>query len=212
MVHRVEQAHVAFNQPPPNDFHRSRHANARFVVAVDVGAHRQFGLFFSRHQQLLNVLGIQHRIAGPPRSAADRTRFHPRPLHAHKHFRGRPDQLLPAQLQNEFVWRWAGLLNGFKQLRRAPGIRSFERLPQDHFVEVPLLHSLPDRLHIRHVLFARVVAGNRRRFPLRRFRHGLPFTRQPQRRHTIEFEFVLESLNLFLLAIHVINVVAEEQV
>src|SRR5260370_709959 len=94
--------------------HRSRNAHARLVIAIDVAAHSQLGLFLRRVQQLLDVVGVAKWIAGAPRGSSDGARLDSPPLHAHEHLRRRADQLLIAKLQEELVRTWTRLLDARK--------------------------------------------------------------------------------------------------
>src|SRR5437879_2057807 len=85
VVHRVKQADIRFDHPPPDHFDRARLAHARFVVAIHVGAHREFGFFLGRVQQLADADFVADWIAGSPCRTRDGTGFDTLPFHAHKH-------------------------------------------------------------------------------------------------------------------------------
>ena len=161
VIHRVEHAGVGFDQPPADHLHRARLADARLVVAVHVGAHGQLGFFLGAIQQLANVVGIAQRIAGALRRAGDGAGLDARALHAHEHLRRRADQLLVAELQQELVRAGAGRLHALEQLAGLAGVRRAEGLAQHHFVVIAAAHAFAHRLHVRHVLFGRVVGDDR---------------------------------------------------
>lgn len=66
--------------------------------------------------------------------------------------------------------------------------------------------------HIGHVLFAGVIAGDGRGLAFGGLRNGLAFAGKGSGGEAVELEIVLEALDLFLLAIHVVDVVAEEEI
>src|SRR5215472_7218304 len=61
-------------------------AAARFVVAVDVGAHRKLRLFLGGLEKLANVVGVAQGIAGALRGSRDRACFDTPSFDAHEHF------------------------------------------------------------------------------------------------------------------------------
>ena len=133
-------------------------------------------------------------------------------FHAHEHLGRRSDQLLVAQLQQKFVRAGTALLNPLEQRRRALGIIGLEGLPQDHFVVFALPHAFAHRFHFGHVLFGLVVAVDfvvgplgRTFAPERQCGPGPAVVRPPSSK------FVTKALDLLLLAIHVVNVVAEKE-
>ena len=161
VIDGVKHAGVGFDQLAPDHFHRTRHRDARLIVAVDVGAHRQLRLFLGRIQQLANVVGIAQRIARAPRGSRNGTSFNAPAFDAHEHLRRRADQLFLAQLQEEFVRAGTRVLNLLEQLRRAPRVRRAKRLAQHHFVIVALAHAFAHGLDLGHVFFGRVIADDR---------------------------------------------------
>ncbi len=103
-------------------------------------------------------------------------------------------------------------LDALKQRRRAFGIVGLKGLPQDHFVVLALAHAFANGLHLGHVLVRLVialdfVAGTLRAIGARApsARRGPRWTRSPQR------EIVAKAFDLLLLAIHVVNVVAQKK-
>ncbi len=212
VIHGVEYARVGFDQPPSNHLHRARNRNARFVVAVHVAAHGQLGFFLGGIQQFANAVGVPQRIAGAARGPGDRAGLHAAALHAHEHFGRSADQLLVPQLQQELVRAGTALLDALKQRRSAFGIVGLEGLAQDHFVVFALPHAFSHRFHLGHILGGLVVAPD--------FVHGAlgwPARRcssAPQARggEVAQLKIVAKPLDLLLLAIHVINVVAQKQV
>ena len=119
VIDGVEDAGVGFDQPASDHFHRTRNRHARLVVAVDVAAHGQLGLFLGRIQQLADAVGVAQRIARAPRGSGDGAGFHAVAFHSHEHLRRRAHQLLVAELHEKLVRTRAGMLNPLEQLRRA---------------------------------------------------------------------------------------------
>src|SRR5262245_54294260 len=111
MVNGVEDSGIGLDEAASDHLYRSRHADTRLVVAVYIGAHRQFGLFLGRVEQVANGVGIYHGIARPARGAGDGTRFDTVPFHTHERLRGSADQLLISELDAEFVRAGTQLLN-----------------------------------------------------------------------------------------------------
>ena len=198
VIHRVVQTGVRLNHPPRDHLHRSWLAHARFVVAIDIGAHRQLGFFLSRVQQLPDAMSIVNGVASAACRPRDRARFHAVPFHPHKHLGRCADELLIAELQQKFVWAGARALHALKQLRSFAGVRRTKRLVQHHLVIVAAPHALAHFLHARHVLRRRVIGfdRSRRNWFRRRYRLRCPWKRQ--RREPLVVEVVLVALLLFL--------------
>src|ERR1017187_4395181 len=81
-----------------------------------------------------------------------------------------------------------------------------------HLVIIAAPHAFAHRLHVRHVLFRRVVARNRTALRWRGRRNRFPVARQAVRARALALELVLVALHLLLLAVHVPDVVAQKQV
>ena len=85
-------------------------------------------------------------------------------------------------------------------------------LPQHHFVVIALAHAFAHRFHFGHVFFRRVIA---RRFQcsarLVGFVTGSPSRLKSLVESSPRVEIILEPFDLFLLAIHVVYVVAQKQ-
>ena len=110
VVNGVEQSGISFDQAPSDHFHRARFADARLIVAIDIGAHGQLGFFFGRVEQVSNLFRVDQGIIGAARGACDGTGLDTLAFHPDKHFRGCPYQLLIAQLQQKFVRTGVGFL------------------------------------------------------------------------------------------------------
>jgi hypothetical protein len=123
VVNRVEEPGVAFDHAPPQEAHRTGFANARLVVAVDVGAHRQLYLVLVRVIERANIVGILHRIVAASYGARDRRGLDAPAVDPDEHFGRSPDQLLVTHLDEEFVGARVDRLNLAKQVRRFAAVR-----------------------------------------------------------------------------------------
>ena len=83
-----------------------------------------------------------------------------RSFDAHEHLGRRADQLLLAELQEEFVGAGTGVLDALEQLGRAAGIGRAEGLPQHDFVIIAAAHAFAHGFDLGHVLFGRVVGDD----------------------------------------------------
>ena len=217
MIHGMKHAGVGFDQAAVQHPHRPGHAHPRLIVAVDVGAHGQFRLFLERIEQLLDVGRVAHSVAGAARGAGDRTTADAPAFGAHEHLRRGSNQLLVAKLEEEFVGTGAGLLDALEQLGEAAGIGRGEGLAQHHFVIVAAAHAFAHLLDIGHVLFRLVIAGDgsrRKGLDLGDARGGA-FDALGGRRSASggrsARKLVGITVDLLLLAIHEVNLVAQEQ-
>ena len=85
---------------------RARHADARLVVAVDVGAHVELEFVLLGIQQLADLLGIADRVDAARDGAGDRTGLDPRPIGAHEHFgRGRDQKFAVTEVHQRAIGR-----------------------------------------------------------------------------------------------------------
>ena len=111
MIHGMEQARVGFNQAASDHLDGAGLADAALVVAVDVGAHGELGLFFRRVEQRADIFFVLKRIAGAPRRAGDGTGFDALAFHPHKHLGRRAHQLLVcrtgSEIRRDSGWRAA---------------------------------------------------------------------------------------------------------
>src|SRR5205085_11292012 len=72
MVDGMDEPRIHLDLPPPDDLDAAGDADTRLVVAVDIGAHRQFALVLLRVEQLADLLGVLERVGAAPDRAADR--------------------------------------------------------------------------------------------------------------------------------------------
>ena len=215
MIHGVEQARVALDQAARNHSYGAGFADARFIVAVDIRAHRELGFFFGRRQQFADVIRVAQRIPRAAGRARDGASLHARLLtlfHAHEHLRRSADQLLVAELEQKLVRAGTGLLNALEQLRGAARVRRAERLAENHFVVIAQAHSFADGFDVGGVLGGRMVADNRaRRRLLFRFLDALGGVRKSARGVFAARKIKPVPFDVFLLAIHEVDVIAQEQ-
>ena len=211
VIDGVEQTRVFFDETAADDLHAAGFANAALVVPVHIGAHGQLALFLRGSEKLADVFLILHRIAGAARSAGDRACLDAFAFHAHEHFGRRAHQLFVGELQQEFVRARIGALHLLKKLRGLPGICCAKGLGQHHFVVIAAPHAFAHRFHIGHVFGGRMVGGDRLGRASGRRRDLLAGAGEAARAHAILLEFVSEPLDLLALAVHVDNVVAEEE-
>src|SRR5437773_2269649 len=87
MVDGMDQARIHLDLAPTDHLDAAGSAHPRLVVAVDIGAHRQFALILARVEQFANAVGILERIPAARDRAADRTGLDPPALHPDIHFR-----------------------------------------------------------------------------------------------------------------------------
>ncbi len=87
VIHGVEQLRVGLNLPPRQHLDRTRHADPRLVVAVDVRAHVEFEFVFLRIQQLANLLRIADGVRTARNGTGNRTGLDPLAIGAHEHLR-----------------------------------------------------------------------------------------------------------------------------
>jgi hypothetical protein len=62
MVNGVKQLRVGLDLPTGENFNGPGNADARLVVAIDIGAHVEFEFVLLGIEQLTNLLGIADRI------------------------------------------------------------------------------------------------------------------------------------------------------
>ena len=179
VIHGVEQPRIALDQPAADHFYRAGRADARLVVAVDVGAHRQLGLFFGRVEQCQDQVVILQRVARAARRPGDRAALHPPALDAQEHLGRSAHQLFVAELQQKLVRAWRAALHAAEEFGRTLAESGGEALTQDHLIEVALLHAGAHSFDLRHVLFRRVVGDDFGRRRGGRNAHFRGVARQP---------------------------------
>ncbi len=89
VVDGVDNLRIQLNLAAARDSHRPWLAYARLVVAVDVGAHGEFGAVFFGVEELSDAVGVFEGILAAGDRARDRHGFHVAALDAHEHFRAR---------------------------------------------------------------------------------------------------------------------------
>ena len=96
VVHRVDQPGIELHLAAPDHPHRARLADARLVVAVDVGAHRELGLVLGRIDELRDLGGVAQGVLAAGDGAGDRAGFDSPALDPDVHLRRGGDQELAA--------------------------------------------------------------------------------------------------------------------
>ena len=87
VIDGVKQLRIGFDLPPRQHLDGAGHADARLVVAVDIGAHVELEFVLFRIEQLPDLLGIADRIDPARDGAGDRAGLDPAAVAAHEHFR-----------------------------------------------------------------------------------------------------------------------------
>ena len=75
VIDRVDQARIHFDLTPTQNADAARFADARLVVAVDIGAHGEFRFFLGGVQKSSDVFGILNRVAATRDGAGNRAGF-----------------------------------------------------------------------------------------------------------------------------------------
>jgi hypothetical protein len=157
MVDRVEEAGVGLDLAPAEQLHRTRHADARLVVPVDVGAHRELDLVLLGIDQRLEALGVLHRVAPAPRRARDRAGLDAIALDAHEHLGAGAHEPVGTELQEELERRGVDLLELREQRRRGALPRRLEAARQHDLEDVAHAHALARDVDHRGVFRGRQV-------------------------------------------------------
>ena len=153
MVDRVEQAGIGLDLAAGEQLHRAGPADARLVVAVDIGAHRQLDLVLLGVDQRLEPLGILHRAAAAPRGAGDRAGFDAVALDPHEHLRRGADELLVAELDQELVRAGIDRDHLAIERRRRAAIGGEEAAAEHDLENVADAHALARRVDQRCIAF-----------------------------------------------------------
>ncbi len=104
VVDGVDEAGVHLDLAAADDLDGAGDADARLVVAVDVGAHGQLGLLLHRAEQRADGLGVLHGVGAAGDGAGDRAGLDPVALDADVHLGGGADQVLAlAEVEEELV-------------------------------------------------------------------------------------------------------------
>ena len=211
MVNRMKQAGVFFDQTPSDDFDRARLADAALVIAVHVGTHGQFRFFFGGGEQFADIFLVLQRVAGAAGGSRDGAGFDAIPFHAHKHFGRRAHQLFIAELNQKLIGAGVGALHPLKQFGGFARIRRLESLSENDLVIVAAPHAFTNRFHVGHVFGLSMIRGNGAGLAARGRGDTLTAALQATGADFAEIEFIAEALDLLALAIHVADVVAEEE-
>ena len=164
VIDGVEQARVRFDQPPADHAHRAGLADARFVVAVDVActwSARTLPWSELSSSRMLSASrsGSPVRRAVPAMGQVSTRRPSTRtnisgdaPISCSS----------PNCRRNSYGLGLACWIRS-NSSEAAAGVGRAERLPQHHFVVIAAAHAFAHRFDLRHVLFGRVVGGDRGR-------------------------------------------------
>ena len=175
VIDRVDQPGVHLDLPPPDDLHRAWLADARLVVAVDIGAHRQLALVLLGVEELEDLLRVGDRILAAPDRPGDRAGLDPPARYPHEHFRRGAHQIfLVPEVDEEGIGRRIDRLQPVGDLRRLRVAALHELLSGHHFEQVAAAEALL-RLHHQLRIFAGLVVALRRRHgrALERLRRNL---------------------------------------
>ena len=116
---------------------RAGHADARLVVAVDVGAHVEFEFVLLRIQQLPDLLGIADRIDAARDGARDRAGLDPPAVGAHEHFRrGRHQEFAVAEIHQRAIGRRIDPAQPLEHFRRRALAGFGEQLPRHRLEQI----------------------------------------------------------------------------
>src|SRR5207248_656923 len=144
VIDGVDQPRIELDLPSPDDPHGARLADARFVVAVDVRAHRELALVLYGVEQFPDALGVFDWVAAARNRAADRAGFDPLSLDPDIHFgRGSDQKLALAEVDQCAVGRRIGLAQAVKDDARRVGAKIGEELPGYDLEQVPALKGRP---------------------------------------------------------------------
>ena len=160
VVHSVEETGVFFDEAATDYLDGAGLADAAFVVAVDVGTHGELGLFFSGVEEFADVSFVLEGVSGTADGAGDGAGFDAVALDADEHFGGGADELLIAELHEEFVGAGVCLLHAAEKVGGFTGVRGTEGLAEDDFVVVTLAHAFAAGFDVGFVLGDGVVGGD----------------------------------------------------
>ena len=163
VIHGVDEPGVHLDLTATDHAHAAGHADARLVVAVDVGAHRQLGLVLGRGEQGDDLGRVADGIMPTGDRPRDRAGLHTIPVDPHVHLRRGPDEILRvAEVHEEAVRRRVALAQPEEQLGRGRRAGLEEGLAGDDLEEITALERLSRHAHHGRVLAPLVVAPSRR--------------------------------------------------
>ena len=137
---------------------RAGHADARLVVAVDVGAHVEFELVLLRIQQLPDLLGIADRIDAARDGARDRAGLDPPSVGAHEHFRrGRHQKFAVAEIHQRAIGRRVDAAQPLEHFGRRTLAGLGEQLPRHRLEQVAARERRARGLDGRLIFAGRVI-------------------------------------------------------
>ena len=209
MIDGVDQPGIHFDLAAPDYPDAARRADARLVVAVDVGAHRQFGFVFGRIEQLADLFVILHRRRAALDGAGDRTSLDPVAGNPHEHLGRSADQILAAaQVEEESVGRGVGVAQAAedcrRRFRRRPGLQH----PRHGFEQVALA-ELPLRLAHQAGIVARPAVGQMPSGSVRPVGNRASVARQAACAGAVIFEIVKVAAGYAGAAVHDDQVVGQ---
>ena len=143
VIHGVDESRVHLDLAAADHPHAARDADARLVVAVHVGAHRQLRLVLGRVEQRPDLDRVGDGVAAARDRARDRAGLDAVAGHAHVHLGGSAHQVLRLpEVHQEPVGRGVALAEAAEQLRRRRRAGLEESLAGDHLEEIAALEGL----------------------------------------------------------------------
>src|SRR5207244_13148997 len=147
-----------------DDPHAAGDGDPRFVVPVDVRAHRQLALVLRRVEQLTDALGILDRVTAAGDGATDRAGLDPSAFDPDVHLGRRGDEKLAlAKVDQRAVGRRVGLAQPVEDDAWRVGAGIGEQLADDDLEEVAAGKGRPGALDHRGIFAPTVVALARSR-------------------------------------------------
>src|SRR5205814_2864927 len=162
MIDGVNEPRIHLDLAPADDAHAPRHADARLVVAIDIGAHRQFALVLFGVEQFADPLGIFERIAAARDRAADRAGLDTPAFDADIHLRRSGNQELAlAKVDQRAIRRRVRLTQAVENRARRIRAARREQLAADDLEQIAADEGFL-RLSDEAGIFARAVIAVRR--------------------------------------------------
>src|SRR5712692_2884760 len=97
----MDEPRVQLDLPATDHTHTARLADARFVVAIDVGTHREFRLVLTGIQQPLDLYSVADRIATASDGAGDGAGLNPVAVNTDVHLGRGTNQVLSLTKVNQ---------------------------------------------------------------------------------------------------------------
>ena len=144
----------------PMTSHAARRRHPRLVVAVDIGAHRQFALVLGRVQEFADALGVLDRVAAAGDRAADRAGLDAPFLRPARYISGEADnqKLALAQIDQRAIGRRVGLAQPLEDDARRVGAGAANNCPGTTSNRSPRTKASLARLDERGIFARGVVA------------------------------------------------------